>query len=108
MSKVIVHVNQHIIKHNAKHGDDLPTLTVKLPAPSRRPEGLQAAPDTIYCHEVTGRGSVVDINARGRDPLSCGARVWMEFDSEDFEIVGSWCGFDILEVLRKRMAACAA
>ena len=69
MAKSIVHVNQHVIKHNAKHGTTLPTLTIKE-------RGA-----TFYAHEVEGDGArVVDANAQGRAPLSCGARVWIEFD----------------------------
>lgn len=81
MSKIIVHVNQHVIKHNVKHGTKLPTLTIKQPG------GI------VYAHEVSGSGAIVDINAHGRQPLSCGARVWMEFDSKSFQIVGPSCGF---------------
>lgn len=88
MSKVIVHVNQHVIKYNAKTGASLPSLTIKHPA-----EG------TLYGYEVRGRGSIIDANARDRRPLSCGARVWMEFDSGDFEIVGPHCDWQHLKNL---------
>lgn len=70
-----VHVNQHVIKHNAKHGTKLPTLTVKLP------EG------TRYAYEVAGEGRIIDANARGRRPLDCGARVWMEYLPATFRFV---------------------
>jgi hypothetical protein len=80
MAKVIVHVNQHVIKHNAKHGSKLPALTIKHPS-----EG------TLYAYAVVGRARVIDSNSQGRCALSCGARVWMEYDSSDFEIVGPSC-----------------
>jgi hypothetical protein len=72
--KIIAHVNQHVIKHNAKHGTKYPTLTVKHPRLG-----------TVYCHEVAGQAVLVDSNARGRNPLSCGARVWIEYAGEGFE-----------------------
>lgn len=83
LKPVIVHVNQHVIKHNAKNGGKLPALTIKHPVDG-----------TLYAHEVAGRGRVIDSNAQGRAQLSCGARVWMEFDRDDFEIVGPSYGWD--------------
>lgn len=80
--KTIVHVNQHIIKFNAKHETTLPTLTIKR------------GKETIYAHEVTGEGArVVDANAQGRNPLSCGARVWMEFDGP-IQVIGEETNFE--------------
>lgn len=86
MAKVIVHVNQHVIKYNAKHGTKLPSLTIKHPR-----EG------TLYAYEVHGIGSVVDSNSRGRNPLSCGARVWMEYGEHSFEIIGESWTFPMLQ-----------
>ncbi len=74
MAKIIAHVNQHVIKHNVKYGTKFPTLTIKHPVLG-----------TVYCHEVVGQATLVDSNARGRRPLSCGARVWIEYASEGFE-----------------------
>lgn len=98
MANVIVHVNQHVIRHNAKHGTSYPTLTIKLPeaAHFRRSRNC---PGTIYAHEVGGIGRVVDINAAGRKPLSCGARVWMEFAPDTFFVEGSWMDFNCLRAL---------
>lgn len=94
----IVHVNQHIIKHNAKHGTSYPALTVKLDAATKRALGVPAS--TIYCHEVEGSGRVIDSNAQGRKALSCGARVWMEFRPEGFRVLGTWTTFDALSELK--------
>lgn len=80
MPKTIVHVNQHVIKFNAKHGTTLPTLTIKK------------GKETIYAHEVAGTGRVIDANAQNRNPLSCGARVWMEFDGP-VEVIGNTTNF---------------
>jgi hypothetical protein len=98
---VIVHVNQHVIRHNAKHGTSYPTLTIKLPESSsfRR---SRKAPATIYAHEVGGIGRVIDSNARGRNALSCGARVWMEFAADTFFVEGDWCDWP---TLRERLRA---
>ena len=67
--RTIIHVNQHIIRRNAKSGDREPVLTVKT------------YKSNDYGHEVaiTGPCRVV---YRPDDPLSCGARVWIETDSE--------------------------
>jgi hypothetical protein len=85
---VIVHVNQHVIKHNAKHGTKLPTLTIKHPADGGR---------STYAHEVEGFGRTVDCNAQGRKPLSCGARVWMEYMPTTFLILGETMDFPTLK-----------
>lgn len=86
---IIAHVNQHVIKHNAKHGTRLPALTIKHPT-----EG------TFYAYEVEGHARLVDSSAQGRKPLSCGARVWMEYDRDRFEVIGDRCTFT---QLRARM-----
>jgi len=67
--KTIIHVNQHVIKKNAKEGTDDPTLTVKTYKENR------------YAHEVKIHGPSVVVY-RPEKPLSCGARVWIETQSE--------------------------
>ena len=67
--KTIIHVNQHIIKANTKHGKDDPVLTVKT------------YKSNDYAHSVSINGpSMVVYNAS--KPLSCGARCWVETDAE--------------------------
>lgn len=63
--KTIIHVNQHNIKHNSKTGDNKPVLTVKT------------YKDNTYAHEVYVNGPC-KIVYRPNDPLSCGAKVWIE------------------------------
>ena len=67
--KPIVHVNQHVIRHNTKTGDRDPVLTVKT------------YKSNDYGHEVeiTGPCRVV---YQPDKPLSCGAKVWIETNSE--------------------------
>lgn len=69
-AKTIIHVNQHKIKANAKHGTLDPVLTVK----HRK--------DNTYAHEadiLDAEGNVVaTVVYRPDKPLSCGARVWIE------------------------------
>ena len=67
--KTIVHVNQHVIKANRKNGELNPVLTVKT------------YKDTRYAHtaEINGPSRVV---YRPNQPLSCGAHVWIETESE--------------------------
>lgn len=68
--KTVIHVNQHVIKSNAKNGEDEPPLTVKDYTRNRR----------AYTAEILdGQGNVVArVVNRPHDPLSCGARVWIE------------------------------
>jgi hypothetical protein len=63
--KTIVHVNQSVIRRNAKERTDDPVLTVKT------------YKSNDYAHEVdiTGPARVVH---RPDRPLSCGAKVWIE------------------------------
>lgn len=68
-----IHVNQHKIKANKKHNLKDPVLTIKT------------SKSNTYCHEVRIKGpsSVV---YKPDKPLSCGARVWVETES-DIEII---------------------
>ena len=67
--KTIIHVNQHVIKANRKHGTNKPVLTVKTYKSNK------------YAHEVTIDGPSKVIY-RPDKPLSCGAQVWIECDGE--------------------------
>lgn len=67
--KTIVHVNQHIIKANDKHGQRDPVLTVKT------------YKDNRYAHRVLIAGPCT-VLYQPDCPLSCGARVWIETESE--------------------------
>ena len=67
--KTIIHVNQHVIKANRKHGTNKPVLTVKTYKSNN------------YAHEVTIDGPSKVIY-RPDKPLSCGAHVWIECDGE--------------------------
>jgi hypothetical protein len=60
-----IHVNQHVIRRNAKTGEAAPVLTVK------------AGGSNTYCHsvQILGPSTVVYSPCK---PLSCGARVWIE------------------------------
>ena len=63
--KTRIHVNQHIIKSNAKNGETKPALTVKT------------YKSNTYAKEVhiLGASKVV---YRPERPLPCGAKVWIE------------------------------
>jgi hypothetical protein len=68
--KTIIHVNQHKIKHNRKHGTEEAVLTVK----------------TYKDNRYTNSAVIVDDNGielakvvyRPHTPLSCGAHCWIE------------------------------
>lgn len=63
-----IHVNQHMIKSNAKHDGNKPVLTVKT------------SKSNTYGHQVTIDGPSIVVY-RPNKPLSCGAKVWMETNS---------------------------
>jgi len=67
--KTKIHVNQHIIKANTETGQRTPPLTVKnYKSNTKAREVFIAGP----CRVVY----------RPDNPLDCGARVWIETDSE--------------------------
>jgi hypothetical protein len=67
--KTIIHVNQHQIRHNHKHGTRDPVLTVKT------------YKSNDYAHEVQVKGDSKIVYSPDK-PLSCGARVWIETEGE--------------------------
>jgi hypothetical protein len=67
--KTIIHVNQHVIKSNRKSGANEPVLTVKT------------YKDNRYAHEVSVLGPSKIVYSPDK-PLSCGAHVWIETQSE--------------------------
>jgi hypothetical protein len=65
--KTYVHVNQHMIRANKKHGTNRPVITIKR------------GKSNTYCHEVEILGpSVVKYGGNDKPLLSCGARVVVE------------------------------
>ncbi len=67
--KTIIHVNQHVIRANAKTGAQDPVLTVK----TYKANG--------YAHEVEFHAPSRIVYSPDK-PLSCGARVWIETQAE--------------------------
>ena len=69
-----IHINQHVIRANAKNGDSDPVITVKT------------SKSNDYGHTVEildDDGNVVATVKYSPDkPLSCGARVWIETSKE--------------------------
>lgn len=72
--KTIIHVNQFMIRRNKKTGENNPVITVKNYKENK------------YAHEVVIKGDC-KIIYKPESPLSCGAHVWIETESE-VEIVG--------------------
>ena len=64
-----IHVNQHKIRSNSKTGDREPVITVKT------------YKDNTYCSEVYVDGPCKIIYSPNK-PLPCGAKVWIETESE--------------------------
>jgi hypothetical protein len=67
--KTRIHVNQHKIRANKKHGTNDPVITVKT------------SKSNTYGHEVKINGSSKVIYSPNK-PLSCGAKVWIETEAE--------------------------
>ena len=64
-----IHVNQHVIRSNRKNGENEPVLTVKDYRQNRR------------AHDVRINGPSRVVYSPNK-PLSCGATVWIETESE--------------------------
>tara|TARA_R110002020_G_scaffold181006_1_gene375750 strand:- start:337 stop:570 length:234 start_codon:yes stop_codon:yes gene_type:complete len=68
--RTVIHVNQHKIKANAKHGTNDPVLTVKT------------YKTNDYAHQVKilnhGGSEVARVVYSPDKPLSCGAKCWIE------------------------------
>lgn len=67
--KTIIHVNQHHIRANKKDGKNRPVITVKN------------YKSTKYTHSVAIKGPSKVIYSP-KKPLNCGARVWIETQSD--------------------------
>jgi len=66
MNKIArIHVNQHVIKANAKYGENNPVFTIK-----------QGGKNT-YAYNVKVVGEMELVYSPDK-PLSCGAKVWIE------------------------------
>lgn len=63
-----IHVNQHIIRANAKNGESNPPLTVKTSKANHK------------CKSVVVLGPSTVIYSPDK-PLSCGAKVWIATNS---------------------------
>ena len=67
--KTRIHVNQHKIRSNKKNNLNEPVITVKT------------SKSNTYAHEVKIKGPSKIIYSPDK-PLSCGAKVWIETESE--------------------------
>lgn len=69
--KTYIHVNQHKIRANKKHGTDEPVITVKK------------GKTNTYCHEVKILSpATVKYGGNDKPLLNCGARVVIETEGE--------------------------
>ena len=64
-----IHVNQYNIRANSKDGGNRPVVTVKT------------YKENLTCNEVTWDGPSKLVYSPDK-PLSCGAKVWIETESE--------------------------
>jgi hypothetical protein len=76
--KKIIHVNQHVLRKNTKLGTDEPVLTVKT------------YKNNDYAHEAVIRDTegneVARVVYRPHKPLPCGARCWIETNTESSKV----------------------
>tara|TARA_Y100001963_G_C6673460_1_gene396256 strand:+ start:699 stop:968 length:270 start_codon:yes stop_codon:yes gene_type:complete len=79
--KKIIHVNQHKIRSNHKSGDREAVLTVKSYKKKSNDDYYKTHSANDYCHEAQISGPCKIIYSPDK-PLSCGARVWVETESE--------------------------
>lgn len=64
-----IHINQHVIRENAKTGEKKPVITVKTYKSNH------------YANEVEILGKSKIIYSPDK-PLSCGAKVWIETNAD--------------------------
>ena len=76
-----IHINQHVIRSNAKNDENKPVITVKT---SKR---------NIYAHKVDIGGSSTVVYSPDK-PLSCGAKVWIETNAP----VSCQCGDGVVMI----------
>lgn len=74
--KKIIHVNQHVIRSNLKHDRNEPAITVKTIKDGTKATVLS----NEYCHSVEINGPSI-VRHEPEQPLSCGARVWIETEA---------------------------
>ncbi len=76
--KKIIHVNQHVLKKNTKQNTDEPVLTIKT------------YNQNDYAHEAIIKDKagdeIVRVVYRPHKPLSCGARCWIETNTNTSEV----------------------
>lgn len=74
MRKTVIHVNRNKLQQNSKHGTKVPVITAKDYKTNR------------YGHRVIIKDKdgnpVAQIIQRENNPLSCGAKVWIETYNE--------------------------
>ncbi len=71
----------HVIRKNHKSGEREPVITVKSHKQKSNGEFTKSHQKNDYCHEVSISGPCKVIYSPD-EPLSCGARVWIETESD--------------------------
>jgi hypothetical protein len=77
--KTIIHINQHVIRSNTKTGAMEPPITVKTHKGATRHSG-------VVIKDISGN-EVARLVYSPDKPLACGAKVWIEVDSDFVEAV---------------------
>lgn len=76
--KTRIHVNQHNIRHNSVTGGNTPVFTVKTYKDNLKTNSL---------HLIDKDGNIIAEFVYSPDkPLPCGAKVWVEVDSDYVEV----------------------
>lgn len=87
----IIHVNQHLIKHNSKHNTDYPVFRIQNGRVDDFPR---------YAREVIIKGDSKSVYSPD-NPLRCGAKVWIEAEEEPV-LIDECVYADIREEMNKK------
>lgn len=80
-SALLLHVNQAVLRKNTATGERNPPIIVRRKSKSVQPTYCHTADLMVDGHKI---GSLV---YQPDQPLSCGARLWLELDPEKVEVV---------------------
>lgn len=76
-----IHVNQIKIRSNMKRGTTQPVLTVKGYKPGNKTHSTNEYGHEVIIRDDAGK-EVARVVYRPNDPLPCGAKVWIESESD--------------------------
>ena len=79
-----IHVNQHVLRSNAKTGERKPPITIKGYTNAK----IKSHKTNTYAHGVEIKGTCKLVYCPD-NPLPCGGVLWLEVDSSNSEVIVS-------------------